>query len=152
MNISEIKNQLYSCCQEYLVKRIQGAEQAIASLQQDLTEETKSSAGDKYETGRAMMQLEIEKHSTQLSESVKLKNQLDRIKPDQQHSNVQPGSLVITDQGNYYISISAGQFTIGDKVYFCVSPASPVGLKFLQATTGQVVQFNNRNYKILDIQ
>ena len=40
-------------------------EQIISSNQKALQSETKSSAGDKHETGRAMLQLEIEKASQQ---------------------------------------------------------------------------------------
>ncbi|MBT1702702.1 3-oxoacyl-ACP synthase [Chryseosolibacter indicus] len=153
MNVLEIKHKLHVFCQEYLAKRIQTCEQALALLHQDIEEETKSSAGDKYETGRSMIQLEMEKHNNQLAESIKLKNQLDRIKPALHNSNViQPGSLVITDQGNYYLSISAGQVVIDNKNYLCISPSSPIGLSLSQAAKGQAVQFNTRSFKILDVQ
>lgn len=82
---------------------------AIEHAQLAANEETKSSAGDKYETGRAMMQLEIEKQSVQLAEAMKLKHVLSQINPEKTTETIQSGSLVFTDQGNFYISISAGK-------------------------------------------
>jgi hypothetical protein len=52
-------------------QRIASAEEAIRMAQESANQEGKSSAGDKYETGRAMAQLEIEKASGQLAEANK---------------------------------------------------------------------------------
>jgi hypothetical protein len=69
----DIKIKLYQYCVEFIDKRIAGAREAIQIAQDSANEETKSSAGDKYETGRAMAQLEIEKNTTQLEEALKQK-------------------------------------------------------------------------------
>src|SRR5690606_34304897 len=98
-----IKPALYRLCEEYVDKRIASCRDAIIEAQAAANEETKSSSGDKYETGRAMMQLEIEKNGEQLAQSVKLKSMLTRINPDMRTASVQPGSLVLTDRGAFYI-------------------------------------------------
>ena len=59
-------------------------------------EEGKSSAGDKYETGRAMMQIEREKAANQLEEALKLKRIIDQLQPDVHHEIATLGSVVIT--------------------------------------------------------
>jgi transcription elongation GreA/GreB family factor len=125
--VQPIKKQLYELCQQYLLKRIQTAEEAIRSAQESANDETKNSAGDKYETGRAMMQLEIEQNTTQLTETLKLKRALDQLQYEKKPEKIQPGSLVITDQGNFFIAISVGQLSLEGKVYAVVSPESPVG-------------------------
>jgi transcription elongation GreA/GreB family factor len=146
--LSEIKAQLHAKCLAYIDQRIDAARKAIEEAQASANEETKSSAGDKYETGRAMMQIEIEKNSTQLAESVKLKRSLLEINPEQTASTVQRGSLVITDQFNYYIAIGAGQFEIGRKLYLTVSPVSPVGAKLIGLNVGQSFQMNGKSISI----
>jgi hypothetical protein len=78
-----IKQQLYAKCLVFVEQRIATAQEAIASAQRSANEETKSSAGDKYETGRAMAQLEIEKSTLQLAESFKLKQFLEKMEVDQ---------------------------------------------------------------------
>lgn len=146
--MSEIKVQLHAKCLAYIDQRIDVARKAIEEAQASANEETKSSAGDKYETGRAMMQLEIEKNSTQLAESLKLKRSLLEINTEQTTSTVQRGSLVITDQYNYYIAIGAGQIEIEGKVYLTVSPVSPVGAKLIGLKVGQSFQMNGKTISI----
>jgi len=100
-----VKIKLYERCLAFVEQRIASSQKAIEHAQQAANEETKSSAGDKYETGRAMMQLEIEKQSVQLGEAMKLKQTLTQINPEKTTDSIQSGSLVYTDQGNF-ISLS----------------------------------------------
>lgn len=146
-----VKQQLYSNCLAFVHERITTAQEAIASAQRSANEETKSSAGDKYETGRAMAQLEIEKSSVQLAESLKLKQALEQIHVDQENATARIGSLVITNQGNFYLAISAGQFIINDAVYFVISPASPIGQKLLGLHAHQGFLFNKKEYSVLQV-
>jgi transcription elongation GreA/GreB family factor len=146
-----IKQQLYSLCREYVEKRIRSSRDAIAEAQQSANEETKRSSGDKYETGRAMMQLEIEKNSRQLSESLKLKNALDQIRLDISASSVQPGSLVVTDREVFFVAISLGKIEFEGKTYFVIAPASPLGLELVGAKVGDRVTFRNESYLVQDI-
>jgi transcription elongation GreA/GreB family factor len=132
----------------YIDQRIDAAKKAIGEAQASANEETKSSAGDKYETGRAMMQLAIEQNSTQLAESLKLKKALLEINPGQTSVYVQRGSLVSTDQFNYYVAIGAGQFEIDGIVYLTVSPASPVGTKMIGLKAGDSFQMNGKWFTI----
>jgi hypothetical protein len=135
----------------YIMQRIATAQQAIQIAQSSANEETKSSAGDKYETGRAMMQLEIEKNTVQLSEAQKLKQILDQISPEKETTNIQLGSLVLTNQGNFYIAISAGELHIDGENYFAIAPTSPIGLKLKGQSKGSSFIFNNKTYRITNV-
>jgi transcription elongation GreA/GreB family factor len=143
-----LKQQLYNQCQAYLAKRIGTAQEAIKLAQASADDDTKSSAGDKYETGRAMMQLEMEQHNEQLSEALKLKRLLDQIKVDYQPTSIQPGTLAITDQGNFFVAISVGKLVVEGKTYMAVSIESPIGAKLKGLKKGEGFSFNNKAYKI----
>lgn len=149
--MSSLKQQLHSRCLTYVDERIKAAQEAIHIAQQSANEETKSSAGDKYETGRAMAQLEIEKNGVQLAEALRLKQTLEQILPDLETKTVHVGSLVTTNQGNYYIAISAGQFIINEEVYFVISQASPIGQKLMGLHVEQCFSFNKREFSVLQI-
>lgn len=116
--------------------------------QASANEETKSSAGDKHETGRAMMQLEIEQNSAQLAETVKLKEALARVYIDKPAEKVDAGSLVITNQGNFFIAISVGQAVVDDKIFLIIAPESPIGIKLKGLKAGESLFFNNKTFKI----
>lgn len=150
-DLLQTKQALHQLCRDYIQERIDRLNNDMQAAQSAANEETKSSAGDKYETGRAMMQLEKEKTAGQLSEALKLRKVLDELKAERAHSVVEPGSLVLTNQGNYYLSISAGKLAFEDKEYFAVSAASPIGKQLVGLRKGEEMTFNGRKIQVLQI-
>src|SRR5437762_5227779 len=109
MDNSAIKKQLHERCAAIVQQRMADAKQAMDAAQESANQEEKSSAGDKYETGRAMAQIARDQAAQQLDEALKLKNALDQINPEVSSKRIMLGSLVITDKNRFYISISAGR-------------------------------------------
>src|ERR1700761_1799719 len=97
--MKELKKELHRLCVNYVQNRIDTVTQAIDAAQQAANEETKSSAGDKYETGRAMMQQDTDRNRAQLTEANKLMVALNQINTDFSSETALPGSLVITNNG-----------------------------------------------------
>lgn len=147
----ELKKQLWEMCNNEVTKRISSIQQAMQNAQAAANDETKSSAGDKYETGRAMMHLEKEKLSTQLSEALKMKKALDQINPDRAEAEVKLGSVVITPVAQYFLSVSVGQIKWEGKTWFAISPASPIGQQMLGKKAGETFSFGGRNFKINEV-
>ena len=150
--MSQLKREVYNLCQVYINDRIQTVKTAMDIAQASANDETKSSAGDKYETGRAMMQLELEKNSVQLAEANKLKQTLGQLDPDKHTDTVQLGSLVTTNHGHFYLSISAGQLKLKESIVFAVSTASPVGTKLAGLKKGDSFQLNGKEYTIQQVE
>ncbi len=144
----KIKQKLFALCHSFIEERIASAKTAIQMAQNSANEETKSSAGDKYETGRAMAQLEIEKSSVQLAEALKQKKVLDQMPPAMETPTVYLGSLVFTNQGNYYLSIPAGKMEIDGITYYAVSTSSPIGTLLMGLNKGTTVTFNSKEIVI----
>jgi transcription elongation GreA/GreB family factor len=149
--IPEIKLKLYELCRQFIHKRLDAIQQAITDAQSASNEETKSSAGDKYETGRAMMHLEIEKNTAQLAEARAEKRILDQIDPRKQPVKAGSGSLVITDHGNFFLAISVGRLVVEDKPYFAISVKSPIGIKLLGLKADESFSFNNKTYMVKQV-
>jgi len=146
-----MKQQLLLLCQKYVQQRIDTARQAMEAAQESANSEEKSSAGDKYETGRAMAQLERDRHAQLLAEARKLEGDLLRLNIDKTYETAQPGSLVTTSRGAFFISISAGKLTIDGVDYFAVSPVSPIAALLLGHRTDDTLTFNKLTYQILTI-
>lgn len=146
--MSDIKAQLYLLCGEYLRTREAEIKKAIAEAQEAANNETKSSAGDKFETGREVMQQDIDLNITRLNELNKLKTTLELIAPAQKSTVVIPGSVVFTSNGNFYIAIGAGQLKVGDEMFYAVSSASPIGSKLAGQKAGHSFTLNNKQYLI----
>ncbi len=146
-----IKKELYKQCQLYVNKRLQTVENTITSHQKALQTETKSSAGDKHETGRAMLQLEMEKASQQLSGIVQMKETLVKINIQANSEIACLGSVVETTTSNYFISISVGLLTVGTKKYFAVSASSPIGKQVLGKRVAESFSFKGNKSTIKKI-
>ncbi len=145
--MSDIKAELHKRCADYIKMRMEAAEQGIKEAQQASIDDTKSSAGDKYETGRAMMQQETDRNLGQLNEANKLKVALNSIGTGAS-AIAEAGSVVYTNSGNFYLAISAGSLIVDGIVYFAVSPVSPIGLKLKGQKMGGGFTLNGKTYKI----
>jgi len=121
---------------------------AIAEAQEAANEETKSSAGDKFETGREVLQQEIDLNLIRLNELDKMRQTLEKILPGQKSYSAGPGSVVKTNNGNYYISISAGQLKVDGVTYYAISAASPIGAKLAGGKTGDQFEMNGKKFII----
>ncbi|MFA6946004.1 MAG: 3-oxoacyl-ACP synthase [Pedobacter sp.] len=146
-----IKEELYKQCIQYVQDCISTAQQAINDAIESANDDTKSSAGDKYETGREMMQQEIDRNRKQLEEAQRLKLTLDQIDPLKITETVQNGSLVITNLGKFYISISRGQIQVEGSNFFAISAVSPIGAKLMRQKIGYEFDFNGKAFRIADI-
>lgn len=144
----DIKQSLYYACHSFVENRLKSIKNTIADIQKSLLSETKSSAGDKHETTRAMLQLEREKSGQQLSEVQKDKEILAKIDISNRSENICLGSVVYTTQANYFISISAGKLTIDNTDYFAISPNTPIGQLLLSKTAGDEVVFRKQSFII----
>ena len=120
----------------------------LSSNQKALLSETKSSAGDKHETGRAMLQLEMEKAAAQLDAINEMKIALDKIDISNNSKIARLGSVVFTSKGNYFLSIAAGKIEATEKIFYGVSLSSPIGKILLGAKVGDSLSFNDNQFKI----
>lgn len=146
-----LKEDLFEACTLFVNRKLKNIEEIMLANRMGLENESKSSAGDKHETGRAMLHLEMEKASQQFEVVSKMKEVLQRIDINTTSKHIKLGSLVETDQGSYFLSISAGQVNIGDKVYYAVSSSSPIGAVLLGRDQGEQVKLGPKTIKILSV-
>ncbi len=151
MRSEEIKKKLLDQCQSYVHRRKERIQQSIHNIQESLTSETKSTAGDKHETGRAMLQLEREKSGKQLAEVQKLEHILRRIDISTVSDHAHLGSLVTTSNGAYFLSVSAGEIIINSSSYFAITVNSPIGKLLMGKTVGGTFNFNGKKIEIQNI-
>ncbi len=144
----QIKKKLLQECEHYVNVLQTTIETTIRSLQKDLNSETKSSAGDKHETGRAMIQLEMEKAGKQLLSIQQMKTTLTKIDCSRNSTIASLGSLITTNLGTYFLCISLGQLKAEANNYFIISISSPIGKLLLGKKAGDLFLWNGRKIKI----
>ncbi len=150
-DFSTLKIHLFSRLQNMVQEKIAQAQQAVAAAVEARDGETKSSAGDKFETGRAMMQLEQQRHEAQLSKAFQLSSELDRLDMEATYSTVVPGALVQTDRDIYFMSIGMGKIIVNEKTVYCISIQSPIGKVLLHQKKNKIVDFQGKSLKITEV-
>lgn len=152
MGPQDLKASLYKQCMEYVVQRIDTASLALNHAQQSANTEDRSSAGDKYETGRAMAHLERENALGQYNEATQLKAALEKVSLSNTSDRVCLGSIVFTQSINFYLAISAGKQIIHGVEFLTLTPASPLGTILMGLKKGDQFIFNKQTLAITEIQ
>jgi hypothetical protein len=114
-------------------------------------DDSKSSAGDKHETALAMAQLEQEKLTKQLNILLLQEASMKVIDPTLKHQKITIGSLVETNKGWYYFSISLGQLICQNNAFFALSLEAPLGQIMRGKVAGEQVTFNGMITEIIGV-
>ena len=106
--------------------------------------------GDKYETGREMLQQEINNLQRQLNEVLNQQAILQKITADPSEK-VQNGAIVKTDKGLFYISASMGEIRSENQKVMTVSAESPLVKAMFGKKMGETFTINTINQTIENI-
>ena len=142
----------YAACLAHVHTRLEAARAGMAAAQQASNSETKSSAGDKYETGRAMAQQERDHHAAQFHEAQQLLAALQKLNPDLPCDTVRLGALAATSLGMLYVSIGAGRVQLADgQPMLAVSGGAPLVQALAGLRAGEAALFNGRPVQVLAV-
>ena len=147
----EIKEKLLQACRDFAQEKLVAIQNTLSELSDSVGSDSKSTAGDKHETGRAMLHLEQEKAGEQLKQAQDTLRAIDKINIQKLNTSIAAGSLVKTNIGNFFIAISAGKITIDKVDYYAVSPKAPIAQKLIGLVKNDKVQFNGIDYSVEQI-
>ena len=131
--IAELNKQL----QTKLSNLTTNLQQAIDSRNSD----TKSSAGDKFETSREMGQIEIHKIETEISKT-------QQFIFDLSSKVIQ---FIITDKGAFLISIPFGKLIINNTAVYCISNTAPITSPLINTKVSYNFDYGGVVYNVIDI-
>lgn len=117
----------FDACYAQLAANIDSLKRELHKLNEAYSQEIKSSAGDKYETSREMLNAERAKASDQLAKQADMLRHLREFENFNATSYVQPGALFQTDKGCFYLAVGLGQLSVNQDKFFAISPVSPLG-------------------------
>jgi transcription elongation GreA/GreB family factor len=138
------------CKKELNAKKLEISKE-IASIRVSMGSDTKSSAGDKYETGREMMNQEKDKMQTQLANINQQLGTLHQINPLVNCESVNFGALVKTSLATYFISISFGRISENGESLFLISALTPLAQLMRGKKAGDKFKWNGKEVLIEDI-
>lgn len=137
-------------CEELFERNIEFKRQLEATLE-SLNNETKSSAGDKYETSREMTSREFQNIQETLLLNAAMLDDLQKIDIERSYNKVELGSFVSTNEGNYFISVAFGKVKIEGKECYAISKSAPLAKAMLGLMVGDEIKFQQRTIEINEI-
>ena len=70
---------------------------------------------------------------------------------EKRFDQAQLGSLVTTDQLNYFLSIGVGKLIIDDQIYYAISELSPIGQLLIAKKEKETIIFREKTITIQEI-
>lgn len=123
----------------------------LALISTDLANDTKSSAGDKFETAREMANQEISKLQSVLAEKKRFLQILQNDAFQSKSSKIQAGALVQIEEIWYFFGLPFGKTTFDTKTVIGIGLTAPFAQAFLQKQQGIIVNFGNKDQFIKEI-
>ncbi len=138
-------------CRELLSGRKAEYLRELRNLDEAAAGETKSSAGDKYETGREMIAQARNLIARNLAEAEAGLETLGRMAAAPLGDRIGFGSLVETSLGWHLIGASLGETEIGGTVVRMISLASPIGAAIRGKAKGDRIPWRGSDLEILQV-
>ncbi len=144
------KVKLRQFCENLLSQRISATREAMANAQAAANAEGKSSAGDKYETSRAMSHLEKDMHARQLLAHTEQLSALLNINVHEIYSTAVAGSFICCENVNIFVAAGLAKHSINAVDIIFISPTSPLAGKLIGKKIGDYFDMNGPT-KIVEI-
>jgi transcription elongation GreA/GreB family factor len=147
----DYKKQLKAFCLALISERIGFGRKAMENAQEAANSEEKSSAGDKYETSRAMSHLEKDMNARQLQQNLVELSRLQLVDPEIIFNKVTTGCIIDCGQIRFFVAAGLGKQKFGDQVIFLLSPQAPLAAKLMNKTAGYCFIFNDQDLIITEV-
>lgn len=146
MNRTDIFNKI----EVFISDKITILQSDITDLASDIANDTKSSAGDKFETSREMSQQEISKLTLQVKEQKKWLNLAASYSNHQVSDKIVPGSIVMLATGKFLIGLPLGKIPTLDGIH-CIGNTAPLSQMLLNKKVGETILFQQQTITIKEI-
>ena len=151
MSLPLMKSELLERIKVLIEKRMNTSWEAMEAAKNSANEEGKSSAGDKYETARAMGQLDREMNGRVYEQARQERLLLDKINLKDTFNQIAFGALVETSMGDFFVTIGAGIIDYKGKNIMIISTQSPIGQVLMKKHINESFEFRGKTHQILSI-
>lgn len=145
------KRDIISALHQLLKHQIAELSNEILSVNEEIGKETKSSAGDKFETSREMMNQERERLEERVAHLNRQINVLNGFQNSRLSTKVENGALVSTTSNVFFFGLAFGKLTLENQNIMVLSLNSPIGKAFVDKVEGDQISFMNQTHQIKTI-
>lgn len=127
---------------------------SIAKQEMDSAQQQSNDYGanvDRYDSYRTKMLRSRDMYARQYSNAQTGVRYLQDLLKLQPFDTVEHGAVVITDRQNFLLSIGAGKFMVGNRVFFAISAQTPIYRALTGKRVGDSIVFNGQSQTIKEI-
>ena len=128
--------------------RLLETEDAIKKVRESGNNESKSSMGDKYETGRAMSQLAKEMSAKQVFENKQELGLLQKLENIITNNTIVQGSIILANDKIFYIAVGLGVINFNGISVTVLSPKAPLAKLMLGKKAKDQFELNKKAFII----
>ncbi len=147
----KLKEQVLQACLLQQQESTQRLRETVKQVQESANEEKSASSGDASESMREQLQYDVDMYSRQLDQATAAYAALKLIDPNQLHSTVKHGALVMTDKTNVLVGVSIGKIIVEGKTFFTISTDSPLYQAMDGKKKGETFTFRDQKQTVLEI-
>lgn len=144
-----VKTSLLAACIEKQQQMMQTAQQAMRDMQESAVEGR--SHEDMTDAFAAQCQNEHSMYAKRMHEANGILTVLERAKGIKSRNRIGFGSLVITNQQNFFVAASIGEFKLEEDDFFIISAQTPIFKAMEGKEAGDTFEFRGRKYTITDV-
>jgi len=145
-----LKIQLKEECVKLQKALAENAKSAMANAQETANDE-KSTMEDKFESFREQMQIERDMYAKLYDEAMSTLENLEKINVNRIQDVAAAGTVIITPEQKYFVSISLGKIHINGDTYMAISPQSPVFQAMSGKKKGGNFTFRDKKLEITEV-
>ncbi len=143
------KDVILQTCIDKQHELIANFEGRVAEMKADTMGQTDSASQTEDRTaGKIELLISIEK---ELAFATMEMGYLKLLNASFENSKVEPGAVVITDQLNFFISVSSEKMEIEGEVFYGISTKAPIYASMQDLKKSDKFEFNKTAYKIEDV-
>ena len=139
--------------QGYVRERLTQLDREIESLRASQAGDTKSSAGDKFETSREMLQQQLDQLEAMRAVQSDHLLALELAARERPSDRIQLGSIVaLSDGRTYLLATGLGKVKLADaETLFVISPGSPLGKSIYGLREGDACQLRGQQLQVTSV-
>jgi hypothetical protein len=145
------KQKVIESSYQHILDKLNEFEVTERSAQESAANDTKSSMGDKHETSREILQQEREMNGRRMAEALRQKEEIERILPNHEFTQIQSGTLAETSLGWFFFSTALGILNVENDKVAVISMASPIGQSLKGMKAGETSLFQGKSVLIKNI-
>lgn len=131
--------------------RISEASRILDEVQESVDSESQSTAGDKHDTSRELMQQERNKAAQNLQNQMAMDGLFITLKNTSHSKVITFGSLVLTSIGWIFIGLPLGKLIFNKIDILCISGNSPMAKALVNRKVGARIEMNNMSIEIIEL-